>query len=51
VGERTDEASGQRWITADVTLSPLSAGDYAIEVALTGTTAVERVVTAIRVAK
>jgi VWFA-related protein len=34
VGERTDETSGQRWITADVTLGPLSLADYAIEVSI-----------------
>jgi VWFA-related protein len=36
-GERLDEATGQRWITADVTLAALAAGDYAIEVAIQGT--------------
>ena len=30
-GERTDAATGQRWLTADLTLAPLGAGDYAIE--------------------
>lgn len=30
VGERTD-ASGQRWLTADVTLAPLGPGDYVVE--------------------
>jgi len=29
-GERTDAASGQRWLTADVTLAPLGPGDYVI---------------------
>ena len=29
--DRTDAASGQRWLTADVTLAPLGAGDYVIE--------------------
>ena len=32
VGERTDEATGQRWITADVTLAPLAPSDYLVEV-------------------
>ena len=27
-GERTEGASGQRWLTADLTLAPLGAGDY-----------------------
>ncbi len=31
VGERTDTASGQRWLTADLTLAPLGPGDYVIE--------------------
>jgi VWFA-related protein len=31
VGERTDSGSGQRWLIADVTLAPLGAGDYVIE--------------------
>jgi VWFA-related protein len=50
VGERTDAASGQRWITADITLAPLSAGDYAIEVVLQGPTE-ERVLTGVRVTR
>ena len=35
VTERTD-ADGIRWIVADVTLAPLAAGDYAIEVSAGG---------------
>jgi VWFA-related protein len=30
-GERTDPSTNQRWLTADLTLAPLGAGDYAIE--------------------
>jgi hypothetical protein len=30
-GERTDSASGQRWLTADITLAPPGAGDYVVE--------------------
>lgn len=30
-GERLDAATGQRWLTADLTLAPLGAGDYLIE--------------------
>ena len=33
-GERTDAATGQRWLIADLTLAPLGAGDYAIELTL-----------------
>jgi hypothetical protein len=32
VSARTDSATGPHWITADVTLAPLAAGDYTIEV-------------------
>jgi VWFA-related protein len=31
VGQRTDTATGQRWLTADVTLAPLGPGDYVVE--------------------
>jgi VWFA-related protein len=30
-GERTDPATGQRWLTADITLAPLGPGDYVVE--------------------
>jgi hypothetical protein len=50
-GERTDESSGQRWITADVVLAPLAPGDYAVEVGATEATGESRVVTAIRIVK
>ena len=53
VGERTDAASSQRWITADVTLAPLSAGDYAIEVILLQNEgpSQDRVLTGVRVTR
>lgn len=51
VGERVDEATGQRWITADVTLAPLTLGDYAIEIGTTAAGASNRIVTAIRVTR
>ena len=48
-GERTDAATGQRWLTADVTLAPLAASDYAIELTVVkGTEALTKLV-AIRV--
>ncbi len=50
VGERTDEASGQRWITADVNLAPLSPGEYAVEVTLLAP-AEQRVLTGVRVTR
>jgi VWFA-related protein len=52
VAERTDPASGQRWITAEVTLAAFAAGDYAVEVALEGAAAgSERVITGVRVVR
>ena len=50
VTERTDEASGLRWIVADITLAPLAVGDYAIEVSIAGTTE-QRILTGIRVTR
>jgi len=50
VGERTDPGSGQRWITADITLAPLGIGDYAIEVVLHANPE-ERIVTGLRVTR
>jgi len=49
VGERTDAAAGQRWLTADVTLAPLGAGDYVIELVTTAGTEQRRTLVAIRV--
>ena len=51
VGERTDDSSGQRWITADVALAPLAPGDYVIEVGTIESTGEVRVVTGIRVVR
>ena len=49
-GERIDAASGQRWITGDVSLAALAPGDYAIEIAALGA-AEERTIVAIRVTR
>jgi VWFA-related protein len=51
VGERSDETSGQRWITADVTLGPLSPADYAIEISIVRGTRTDTVMTPIRVVR
>ena len=51
VGERVDEATGQRWITADVVLAALSGGDYAIEIEVIGGDKSQRIVSAIRVVR
>jgi hypothetical protein len=49
VGGRTDGGSGQRWITADLALAPLGAGDYIIELTSTGGAERRRTLVAIRV--
>lgn len=49
MGERIDETTGQRWITADVTLGPLSPADYAIEVTFTREGKTEQMLTPVRV--
>jgi hypothetical protein len=51
IGERTDAQTGQRWVTADITLAPLSAGDYAVELTRGDAAAQQKIVTAIRVTK
>jgi VWFA-related protein len=51
VAERTDAQSGQRWITADLTLAALSAGDYAVELTRGDAAAQQKILTAIRVTK
>jgi hypothetical protein len=51
VGERTDEATGQRWITADVTLAPLAPSDYLVEVATAEQSGEVRILTGIRVVR
>jgi VWFA-related protein len=48
-GERTDAATGQRWLTADVTLAPLGPGDYVIELTVTSGSQQNKTLTAIRV--
>ena len=51
VGERTDEATGQKWITADVVLAPLAAADYVIEVTTSQGRADSKLLTGIRVSR
>jgi hypothetical protein len=50
VGEKTDP-EGQRWLTADATLSALGAGDYVLEITLTAEGTERRVLTGIRVTR
>ena len=51
IGERTDEQTGQRWLTAEIILAPLGAGDYAVELVVTTATMEQKIVTALRVAR
>jgi VWFA-related protein len=51
VGERTDPQDQTRWLTADITLASLGAGDYVIELGATSEGKDERVMTAIRVTR
>jgi VWFA-related protein len=51
VGERIDEATGQHWIIADVTLAPLAPADYVIEIGTIEKTGESRVVAGIRVVR
>ena len=50
VGEKTD-GEGQRWLTADATLSALGAGDYVLEISLSAEGTERRVLTGIRVTR
>ena len=50
VGEKQDP-DGQRWLTADATLSALGAGDYVVEVTILNGGGEQRVLTAIRVTR
>jgi hypothetical protein len=47
-GERTDN-TGQRWLTADITLAPLGAGDYVVELTSVSGTQQKKTLVAIRV--
>jgi VWFA-related protein len=50
-GVRTDASSGQTWLTADLVLAPLGAGDYIVELTFTRGGAQQRVLSAFRVAR
>ena len=51
IAERTDVQTGQRWVTADITLAALAAGDYVVEVTLGANDVQHKVMTAIRVTR
>jgi hypothetical protein len=48
-GERTDAATGQRWLTADITLAPLGAADYVVELTTATAGQQKKTLVAIRV--
>jgi VWFA-related protein len=48
-GERTDAATGQRWLTADIMLAPLGPGDYVVELSTVKGTETQKSLVAIRV--
>ena len=48
-GERTDASTGQRWLTADITLAPLGPGDYVVELTTTVGNEQKKTLVAIRV--
>lgn len=50
ITERTD-AAGQRWASAEVTLAPLGAGDYVVELSGKTGSAEQKVLTAMRVTR
>jgi VWFA-related protein len=49
ISERTDAATGQRWLTADITLAPLGPGDYVVELATVKGSETQKSLVAIRV--
>jgi len=49
IGERVDDRFGQRWLSADVTLAPLTTGDYLVELTASEQGASHRVLVALRV--
>ena len=51
VTERTEEGTGQRWMTADLALAALSPGDYAVELEVGAGGAPRKILTAIRVVR
>jgi VWFA-related protein len=51
VAQHTDDATGQRWLTADITLAPLAAGDYAVELTTSSGSTTRQIITAIRVTR
>lgn len=48
-GERTEAATGQRWLTADITLAPLAPGDYVVELTTASGSEQKKTLVALRV--
>jgi VWFA-related protein len=48
-GQRNDAATSQRWLTAEITLAPLGAGDYIVELTTTKGPQQQKTLVAIRV--
>ena len=48
-GERLDQPTNQRWLTADLTLAPLAMGDYAIETTVTTAGRERKAISAFRI--
>jgi hypothetical protein len=51
LAERTDEQTGQRWLTAETILAALAPGEYVVELVVTRATLEQKIVTAIRVGR
>jgi VWFA-related protein len=49
ISERTDAATGERWMVADIALAALGAGDYVIDLSAVSEAGEKKVLTAIRV--
>ncbi|OFW25097.1 MAG: hypothetical protein A3G21_16820 [Acidobacteria bacterium RIFCSPLOWO2_12_FULL_66_21] len=49
--ERTDDGTGQRWLTADLTLAPLAAGDYVVELVYAAADGEQRTLVPLRVVR
>ena len=49
--ERLDDATGQRWITADLVLAALAGGDYAVEIEVVEGGKTQKIISAIRVVR
>jgi VWFA-related protein len=50
-GERTDAQTGERWLTADVSLAALAAGDYVVEFTTGEAASQKKVMTPLRVTR